>query len=149
MLTAHIGIAITGIGITLSSFYSIHNDLRMSSGDSISLNNYEFKIESIELVDGPNFSSKVASINVSKNNNFVDILKPEKRFYTTSQQIMTEAGISANIFRDIYISLGEELEPNSWSISIHIKPFVRLIWLGAILMALGSVLLLYSKKKKK
>ena len=148
MLTAHIGIAITGIGITLSSFYSIHNDLRMSSGDSISLNNYKFKIESIELVDGPNFSSKVASINVSKNNNFVDILKPEKRFYTTSQQIMTEAGISANIFRDIYISLGEELEPNSWSISIHIKPFVRLIWLGAILMALGSVLLLYSKKIK-
>ena len=61
---------------------------------------------------------------------------------------MTEAGISANIFRDIYISLGEELEPNSWSISIHIKPFVRLIWLGAILMALGSVLLLYSKKIK-
>ena len=81
MLTAHIGIAITGIGITLSSFYSIHNDLRMSSGDSISLNNYEFKIESIELVDGPNFSSKnVAIINVSKNNNFVDILKPEKDF---------------------------------------------------------------------
>ena len=150
MLIAHLGIAVLALGISLTSFYSVHKDVRMSVGDKIILTSNIFMLESIELTQGPNFISKVAKINVSKKitDKFIDNIYPEKRFYSASQQIMTEAGISKNIFRDLYISLGEELEANTWSVSIHIKPFVRLIWLGAILMAIGSMLFIFIKHKK-
>ena len=52
---------------------------------------------------------------------------------------MTEAGISPGFTRDIYIALGEKINDSDWSVRLNIKPFVRLIWLGAILMALGAI----------
>ena len=53
---------------------------------------------------------------------------------------MTEAGIDPGITRDLYAALGEPLGEGAWSVRLHYKPFVRWIWLGAILMAFGGVL---------
>jgi len=52
---------------------------------------------------------------------------------------MTEAGIDPGLTRDIYISLGEPLDKQAWSVRLSVKPFVRWLWLGAILMAAGGV----------
>ena len=51
---------------------------------------------------------------------------------------MTETAIDPGFFRDIYISLGEPLKEGGWSVRIYYKPFVRWIWLGALMMALGG-----------
>ena len=64
---------------------------------------------------------------------------------------MTEAAIWPSFTRDIYISMGEALQPeagsaSAWSLRLHIKPAVRWIWLGAILMALGAVLAVLDKR---
>ena len=59
---------------------------------------------------------------------------------------MTEAGIDAGFTRDIYMALGEPLDDDSWSIRLYHKPFVRWIWLGAILMALGGVLAITDRR---
>jgi cytochrome c-type biogenesis protein CcmF len=53
---------------------------------------------------------------------------------------MTEAGIDGSFTRDIYVSLGERLEGDAWSVRIYMKPFIRHIWLGAILIAVGGFL---------
>ncbi|MCY1384730.1 Cytochrome c-type biogenesis protein CcmF [compost metagenome] len=39
---------------------------------------------------------------------------------------------------DVYVAIGEPLGDGAWSLRVHIKPFVRWIWLGAALMALGG-----------
>ena len=52
--------------------------------------------------------------------------------------MMTEAGIHARLNGDVYVALGESLGNNAWAVRVHIKPFVRWIWLGALLMALGG-----------
>ena len=59
---------------------------------------------------------------------------------------MTEAGIDAGFTRDIYISLGEQLDDGAWSIRLYHKPFVRWIWLGAILMAIGGLLAIIDRR---
>ncbi len=53
---------------------------------------------------------------------------------------MTEAGIDGGLFRDLFVALGEPLDGGAWSLRIYHKPFIRWIWLGALLMALGGVL---------
>ena len=53
---------------------------------------------------------------------------------------MTEAGIQAGVTRDLFVALGEPLADGAWAVRIQIKPFVRWIWLGALLMALGGML---------
>jgi len=54
---------------------------------------------------------------------------------------MTEAGIDAGITRDLFVALGEALGgEGAWSVRVYHKPFVRWIWLGGLLMALGGLL---------
>ena len=59
---------------------------------------------------------------------------------------MTEAGIDAGFTRDLYVALGEPLENGAWAVRVHIKPFVRWIWLGALMMSLGGVLSVSDKR---
>ena len=70
----------------------------------------------------------------------VAVLHPEKRLYTVQGMPMTEAGIDAGVTRDLYVALGEPLENGAWAVRVHIKPFVRWIWFGALLMGLGGFL---------
>jgi cytochrome c-type biogenesis protein CcmF len=51
---------------------------------------------------------------------------------------MTEAGIDPGVRRDLYVALGEPLGDGAWAVRVHTKPFVRWIWFGAALMALGG-----------
>ena len=53
---------------------------------------------------------------------------------------MTEAAIDPSLLRDIYISLGEPLKDGAWAVSLQVKPFVRCIWLGGLMIALGGLL---------
>lgn len=53
---------------------------------------------------------------------------------------MTEAAIDGGLVRDLYAALGEELDDGSWAVRLYYKPFVRWIWFGGMLMALGGVL---------
>ena len=62
----------------------------------------------------------------------------EKRTYSPSGQLTTEAGIKSDIFKDLYVSMGDNLETEIWSFKVQIKPFIRWIWLGAFLIAIGS-----------
>jgi cytochrome c-type biogenesis protein CcmF len=66
------------------------------------------------------------------------LLNPEKRAYASGGQVMTEVGIYPGVFGDVYVALGESLGGQARAVRIHIKPFVRWIWLGAGLMALGG-----------
>lgn len=53
---------------------------------------------------------------------------------------MTEAGIDPGFTRDLYVAMGEPLENGAWAIRVHIKPFVRWIWIGGFFTAFGGIL---------
>jgi len=60
--------------------------------------------------------------------------------------VMTEAAIDPGLTRDLYVALGEELEEGAWAVRVHVKPFVRCIWLGALMMAFGGLLAVTDKR---
>ena len=102
-------------------------------------------------VEGPNYSAEQGQINIYKvndgsKNDFITLLQPERRTYLVQTMGMTEAGIDAGLFRDIYVALGDPFEGGAWAIRVHYKPFIRWIWLGAIFMALGGILAIMDKR---
>jgi len=145
MVLAHGGIAICAIGIALSSQYSLQKQVRMTVGDFVIVGPYRFEMASLDDYAGPNFVASRASVTAYANKDQQSLSEeatifPEKRRYNASQNIMTEAGIDAALHRDLYVSLGDQIEPGVWAVTAQVKPFVRWVWLGAIFMALGSVL---------
>ncbi len=140
MQLAHLGIAVCALGVVLSSQYSAERDLRLAPGESMELAGYRFVFEGAAHHEGPNFTSDKGTVRVLDGDREIAVLHPEKRLYTVQQSMMTEAGIDAGLTRDLYVALGEPLGDGAWAVRVHVKPFVRWIWFGGLLMGLGGVL---------
>jgi cytochrome c-type biogenesis protein CcmF len=97
-------------------------------------------------VQGPNYRAERGTLHVFKDDREIAVLHPEKRTYTVQTKPMTEAGIDPGFTRDIYVSLGEALGGGDWSLRLYYKPFVRWIWLGGILIAIGGLLAASDKR---
>jgi len=146
MQISHIGIAVVALGVVLSSQNSAERDLRLAPGDSVELGGYQFVFEGARHVQGPNFTSDKGTIRVLDNGKEVTVLYPEKRLYTVQRSMMTEAGIDAGFTRDLYVALGEPLDNGAWAVRVHVKPFVRWIWFGGLITALGGLLAALDKR---
>ena len=140
MSCAHIGFAIFIAGVTVVQGQSSSSDVRLSVGSSSSLGGYQFQFRDIERKNIANYTSTQADIAISRDGQLLHELIAEKRSYVNSQNPLTEAAIHANIWRDVYVSLGNQLDDGSWTFRLQIKPLMRWVWAGGVLMALGSAL---------
>jgi cytochrome c-type biogenesis protein CcmF len=147
MNVAHFGVAVFIVGVTLTESMNLQKDLRMETGDQITLGGYEFTFNGARQSQGPNYTAYKGEITV---NNAVGepvaVLEPEKRIYPVRGMPMTEAGIDAGLFRDLFVALAEPLDNGAWSLRIYYKPFIRWIWLGTIFMALGGLIAITDRR---
>ena len=149
MLVAHIGLAVCALGVGLSTAYDAQTDLRMLPGDKTELGGYQFQFVGVERVQGPNFIAYRGNVEVKSGGELIVRLSPEKRNYTSGGQVMTEADIDGQLHRDLYVSLGEPLGNQAWAIRFQVKPFVRCIWLGGLLIGLGGLLAALDKRYRR
>lgn len=146
MLFAHFGVAISTLGIAISTGYGIEADLRMSPGSSHQVGSYVFKMVGTEDIQGPNYQAVDARFDIYENKQVISTLHPEKRIYDVDKMAMTDSDIDVGIFRDLYIALGEPLPGEAWSVRIYVKPFVRWIWAGGFLILLGGLFAMCDKR---
>jgi cytochrome c-type biogenesis protein CcmF len=146
MQAAHVGMAVTILGVCLTSQYSVERDVRLAPGESEIIGDYEFIFEGATLQPGPNYQADRAEITVLRKGEAYMTLEPEKRLYFATRVVQTEAGIDVGLFRDLFTALGDERGDGSWVVRIHYKPFVLWIWLGGVLMAFGGVLAITDKR---
>ncbi|TAK83795.1 MAG: heme lyase CcmF/NrfE family subunit [Betaproteobacteria bacterium] len=140
MVIAHMGVAVFVVGVTLVKGYESDKDVKMRPGDVVQLAGYDFRLEGVSPVKGPNYRAAQATVVVTRNGKPQTVLYPERRTYTVQNQAMTEAAIDPGATRDLYISLGDQLQDGTWLIKVQHKPFVDWIWGGCLVMALGGVL---------
>ncbi|TNF35638.1 MAG: heme lyase CcmF/NrfE family subunit [Gammaproteobacteria bacterium] len=147
MTIAHFGIAVFIAGITLTSIYSLEKDVRLVAGQTYSLGGYDFEFKGVADKRGPNYQAAEGHFIASRDGQMVADLHSQKRLYNAGGMPMTEAGIDAGLWRDLYVSLGEQLDDKgAWSVRIYYKPFVRWIWLGSLFMAFGGLLAATDKR---
>ncbi len=149
MFLAHIGVAVFIVGVTGVRGFESEKDIRMAIGSSIEAGGYDFQFLGVQAIEGPNYQAIRGVFDVTKGGKPVTRLEPEKRVYTASQMPMTEAAIDPGFTRDLYLSLGEPLNANEWTVRIHIKPFVDWIWGGCLFMALGGFLAITDRRYRK
>ena len=137
MTLGHLGFAGALLGVALTSQLSVEKDLRMTPGEQIEIGTRQFEFIDIEQVRGPNYVAQRATFVITEGERRI-VMQPEKRSYLASRNVMTEAAIDAGVTRDLYVSLGEPIGDGGWAVRLQIKPFVRWIWLGGVLMALGG-----------
>lgn len=149
MITAHIGVGLFFFGVLMTESLSIEKDVAAQTNSRFTLRGYEFRFEGVERVEGPNYIADRGTVVVSSGENVIATMHPEKRMYASGGNSMTEAAINSKPHRDLYVALGEPLDnKGSWALRLYVKPYIRFIWLGALLMALGGFIVSFDKRFK-
>jgi len=140
MMLAHGGVAVFIFGVTMVNTYQVERDVKMLPGDKTSVGGYDFTFKSAREVQGPNYVAMRGLVEVTRDGKPVTTMEPEKRVYRVQRNPMTEAAINSGVTRDLYVSMGEQVEGGAWIVRVYYKPFVNWIWGGCVVMALGGLL---------
>ncbi len=147
MCLAHVGIAVFVFGVLMTESTSIEKDVAAKPGQSFEVRGYQFRFEGVQIVPGPNYRAERGTVVISRGDRQITTMHPEKRAYASGGSIMTESAIDGSLLRDLYVALGESLgADDSWALRLYVKPFIRWIWLGSMLMALGGFVVVADKR---
>ncbi|MFY0989462.1 heme lyase CcmF/NrfE family subunit [Halomonas sp. C05BenzN] len=150
MQLGHLGVAVTIIGVAVVSNYNIERNVRMGPGDSVQVAGYTFTMTELTSRRGANFLADRALIEVQRGESRRSFtMTPEKRLYIARGMPMTQVALRPGLFRDLYVAMGEDLEDGTWAMRVQYKPFVRWLWLGALLMAAGGILAVADKRYRR
>lgn len=149
MILAHCGVAIATMGAVMSSYFGSELGVRLAPQQSQQLGQFEFHYNRFSNEIGPNFTAEVAFFSVSKQGKPYAEILPERRYYDVRTMAMSEVGLDAGFWGDLYIVMGDNLGKGEFTFRLHYKPLIRWLWLGGILMALGALCSAINLKRKR
>ena len=138
MVLAHGGVAVFLVGALLVEALNVQHEVAMKPGQTIQVGRYAFRFEGVDSLRGPNYTAERGHIQVFRDDKPLVLLHPEKRAYASGGMVMTEAAIRPSLLGDVFVAVGEDLGNDAHAVRVHLKPFIRWVWLGAALMALGG-----------
>jgi len=142
---AHAGLGLTLMGIAAIG-WGVEVVHAIRSGDRLALGPYELHVGTIGDRPGPNYDATVAPIAIMEGGRLVASIQPARRFYRARQMPTTEAGIATLGFGQVYVSLSEKNPDGSLDARLYWKPYVALIWIGTLIMALGGAFSLSDRR---
>jgi cytochrome c-type biogenesis protein CcmF len=143
---AHAGVGLCLAGIVTSSAWQNERILTMKVADRASIAGYELAFQGVAGRPGPNYEEQFARVTVTRDGRRIAELEPAKRLYDAPKVPTTEAAIHASWRGDLYVVLGDEVADGGYVVRTYFHPLVRLIWGGALMMALGGALSLSDRR---
>jgi cytochrome c-type biogenesis protein CcmF len=138
-------IAHAGMGITLAGLAGMsqatNRIVEAVPGQVFHLAGDDWTLVSLTDGAGPNYTSRVATIRISRHGRTIAVLHPSRRSFQTQGQTTTEVAIHTNGFADLYAVLGDEHVQAGGSravLRLHLNPLAPWMWIGALIMAIGG-----------
>jgi cytochrome c-type biogenesis protein CcmF len=144
----HMGIVLMFIGFTGRAFDQ--NEVKeVGAGDAMKVGRYELRMKDMLQGQTENYQWHRAVMEVSKNGEVLGVLEPEKRFYTASRQGTSEVAVRKRINEDLYLNFGGMSDDNQRAvIQAYVFPLVSWIWVGTLVLILGTFVCLIPSKVK-
>jgi cytochrome c-type biogenesis protein CcmF len=145
----HLGIVMIFVGVLGSSVFQKEAHAPLRTGETLTIGPYALTLRGIEEKTERNAIKTRASLDVTREGKSMGVAHPAKAMYTKSQQPMTEVEIRPTPAEDLYLILGGVNEDGTTSIQAYINPLVSLIWVGGVVMVLGTLIALGDRMRLK
>jgi cytochrome c-type biogenesis protein CcmF len=143
----HFGIVLIFIGISGQAFNQ-NVQSKMQPGSSLNIGPYTLVCQNLDSTSNDNYTAERATIEVFEGKRSLMMLYPERRFYLASEVTQTVVALHSTLARDLYIVYaGVSPEDNTPVIHAYLNPLVRWIWLGGLVLVLGTVLALVPSRQ--
>ena len=143
---SHLAFSILIISILMNSLFSEEASVNLNKGEQKKVSNYLIKFNDISKTEIDNYTSLRAEIEVASDEKELTFY-PELRLYKIPETITSEADIKTNLFNDNLVVVNYLKDTDYLNIRYQKKPFMLLIWLSAIMLAVGGLLGLRNKFK--
>jgi len=152
----HIGILMMFFGFVGKAFDKEADVSLSPENPKTQLNEYQFELkeywkETPELNPSTrqNHNAYIAAIEILKNGEYYTTLNPEKRIFTDqNSQPHSEVALKTTLNKDLYLILGSlDLETGLATLKIRINHLVSWVWLGTLVLILGTLVALIPQKK--
>jgi cytochrome c-type biogenesis protein CcmF len=148
MCLAHGGMALTIAGISAMALWQEETIVALAPGERTMIAGYEVTLQSVRTENGPNYQAEVGRFVIASNGRPLEELAAERRYYPFPGQATSEVAIRSNLFRNIYVALGEPDASGKSTVRLYYHPLAPWIWLGALAMALGGVISLTDRRHR-
>ncbi|RZI70555.1 MAG: heme lyase NrfEFG subunit NrfE, partial [Rubrivivax sp.] len=142
---AHAGLGVTLMGVAGTTAWRSEALEVMGPGQTMQVGPYTLRFDGVTRVNGPNYIADQGRIALMDGKDVKAMLRPEQRFYTAENQSVSDTAIRTTVLRDLYVALGDDRGKGRFAIRAYVSPLAPLIWLGALVMALGGMLSLFGR----
>jgi len=143
---AHFGVGMLVVGVVSTSAYREEKILVMKPGEVVSIAGYDITFRGVAPRTGPNYREEVAVFDATRGGTQVSHLEPSRRIYDMPPEPTTEAGIHPGWRGDLYVVLGDAQTAGGYAVRVYFNPFVRFIWLGAVVMFIAGAISLSDRR---
>ncbi len=143
---AHFGLGLTLLGIVGETQWGSERIVAIRPGDQISIRRYDFSFDGLTPHTGPNYREVVGRFTVRRNGEEIGVMQPSKRSFPARETTTTQTALMTRGFSQLYLSLGDTNADGSIAVRLYHKPLVMLIWIGALVMAIGGALSLSDRR---
>ncbi|MDP1737106.1 MAG: heme lyase CcmF/NrfE family subunit [Caulobacter sp.] len=150
MTLAHAGMGVMVLGACFETSWKVEAAEALPVGGQLRLGAYELTLKDVGTIDGTNYLAERGQVTVTRGGRTVCAMTPERRFYPAGRQNTSEVALCNRGLDQVYVVLGERRagpagEP-AWLVRGYFNPWVQLIFLGPVLMALGGLLSLSDRR---
>ncbi len=143
----HVGVVMIFVGVLGSSVFQKEAHAPLQPGQSMAIGPYALTLQKVEEKQILNATQTRAEVQVSRDGKRLTDMYPAKAMYTKSQQPMTEVALHQTAAEDLYLILGGVNEDGSASIQAYINPLVGFVWMGGIVMVIGTIICLADRMR--
>lgn len=136
---AHAGIGVMVLGIVSTTAFETENITQLGVGETLEVGGHTLRYDGRTQGQVDNYVSVKGLFTLIDARDNESVMIPERRIYTAQRSPTSEAAIKTVGFSQIYIAMGgvneDKLVVRAWY-----KPYILLIWLGAVIMSIGGLI---------
>ncbi len=134
---AHLGLALMFLGWAGAAFDK-DNEQALKLGEKMQIGQYTLVSQDETQDDNDNYTSYSAALEVQKDGKKIGNLYPEIRLFKASQQPDHMVALRSTLKEDLYVIYAGRSDSNVPVIKALVKPLVLWVWIGAIVIILGT-----------
>jgi cytochrome c-type biogenesis protein CcmF len=143
----HMGMVLIFVGLAGAAFNK-DAQKEMDRGSTLKIGRYDLLLQGFDTKHEKNYDSERMIVEVLRDNKPLMMLYPERRFFPSNEQSGTMVAIYSTLREDLYVVYaGQSPDTQMPVIHAYLNPLVKWIWLGGLVVVLGTVVTLLPNRR--
>jgi cytochrome c-type biogenesis protein CcmF len=143
----HLGVVVLMLGVAIDVTYGTEHRQPMQVGDELAVGDYVLTLRTLTGENTVDKTAAIAELDVERKGSALGPVRAERAVHVNLDQPRSEVGIYSTVREDLYVILeSADLATGDASIRVFVNPGVFWIWMGAMVMVVGGLIVVWPSR---